>query len=75
LILELPLYRQIRRRVSKILPPVHITLDPVAVSNHLASNWVLHKEGFYPITEFSAVLRPLNQTLIENDTHADIATL
>src|ERR1700733_15216300 len=51
---------------------MHIALNQVSIGEHLAGYRVPHEKLLKPLTKFSATLRPVDQTLIENDTHTQI---
>ena len=55
--------------VSKVLSPMHIALIKFRVGEHLVTDRVFHQERFQPIADPTAILRPLNQPLIEDDTN------
>jgi len=60
-----------RAVISEIFPPVDIFLVKSRINQNLARDRMLHQKGLEPFAEFSAVLRPIDESLVKNhaDTH------
>jgi hypothetical protein len=54
---------------------VHIVLIELRVDQNLARDWMFYQKSFQSFTNVASVLRPIDQSLIENNTDTHVAAL
>src|SRR4029077_8504599 len=64
-----------RTVIREIFSPVHIVLIELRVDQNLARDRMFHQKTFQSVGNLAGILRPIDQSLIENNADAHVAAL